>query len=224
MMWRGLIVGTALIGSTPAWTQTTTTKLDTVSGIPDVDKATQTQDVQFKTEPDDRMTVPVKLSGNGPYRFLVDTGADRTAVSRQIVAALKLPSAGEAELHSVAGATSVGTAKVGELEFTRPPELSIEAAVLDRANMGADGIVGVDVLRSQRVQFDFEKQVMSIVPSDTPDFDLRAWKYRGARQAQERSPDRDRCRRERREFDGGPRYRVTGQHRQPGSAPSVVGG
>ena len=169
MMWRGLIAGAALIGSTPAWTQTTTTKLDAVSGIPDVDKTTQTQDVQFKTEPDDRMTVPVKLSGNGPYRFLVDTGADRTAVSRQIVAALKLPSAGEAELHSVAGATSVGTAKVGELEFTHPPEQSIEAAVLDRANMGADGIVGVDVLRSQRVQFDFEKQIMSIVPSNMPD-------------------------------------------------------
>ncbi len=36
--------------------------------------------------------------------------------------------------------------------------------------MGADGIVGVDLLRSQRVQFDFEKQTMSIVPSEAPDF------------------------------------------------------
>lgn len=170
-MWRTVAFGVALVGCAPLLAQTTTTtKLEAVSGVPDVDKTTQTQDVQFKTEPDTRMTVPVKLSGNGPYRFLVDTGADRTAVSRQIVAALKLPSAGSAELHSVAGATSVSTAKVGELEFTRPPEQSIEAAVLDRVNMGADGIVGVDVLRSQRVQFDFEKQIMSIVPSSAPDF------------------------------------------------------
>jgi predicted aspartyl protease len=36
--------------------------------------------------------------------------------------------------------------------------------------MGADGIVGVDLLHSQRVQFDFQKQTMSIVPSETPDF------------------------------------------------------
>jgi hypothetical protein len=50
------------------------------------------------------------------------------------------------------------------------PERSIDAAVLDRVNMGADGIVGVDLLRSQRVQFDFEKQTMTIVPSVTPDF------------------------------------------------------
>jgi predicted aspartyl protease len=169
MMWRALIVGTVLASSAPLLVQTTTTKLDAVAGVPEIDKSTQTQDVQFKTESDDRMTVPVKLSGNGPYRFLVDTGADRTAVSSQIVAALKLPSAGGAELHSVAGATSVSTAKVGELEFTHPPEQSIEAAVLDRVNMGADGIVGVDVLRSQRVQFDFQKQIMSIVPSNMPD-------------------------------------------------------
>jgi predicted aspartyl protease len=169
MGWRALFVWAALALTTPAGAQTTTTKLDAVSGMPEVDKTTQTEDVKFKTEPDDRMTVPVKLSGNGPYRFLVDTGADRTAVSRQIVAALKLPSAGAAELHSVTGVSEVTTAKVGELEFTHPPEQSIEAAVLDRVNMGADGIVGVDVLRSQRVEFDFEKQIMSIVPSNVPD-------------------------------------------------------
>jgi len=52
--------------------------------------------------------------------------------------------------------------------LTRTPE-TIDAAVLDGSNMGADGIVGVDLLRSQRVQFDFEKQTMSIVPSTTPE-------------------------------------------------------
>jgi predicted aspartyl protease len=36
--------------------------------------------------------------------------------------------------------------------------------------MGADGIVGVDLLRSQRVQIDFEKNLMTIVPSKQPDF------------------------------------------------------
>ena len=169
MSLRAFLMGAALMGSAPVLAQTATTKLDPVSGVPDIDKTTQTQDVRFKNELDDRMTVPVKLSGNGPYRFLVDTGADRTAVSRQIVAALNLPGAGGVELHSVTGVSEVNTAKVGELEFTHPPEQSIEAAVLDRANMGADGIVGVDVLRSQRVEFDFENNIMSIVPSSMPD-------------------------------------------------------
>jgi predicted aspartyl protease len=167
---RYLALAAVLMTSTSLPAQTATTILDAVSGVPEIDKTTQTQDVQFRTERDERMTVPVKLSGAGPYRFLVDTGADRTAVSRELVSKLKLPSAGGAQLHSVSGISSVSTARVSELELTHPPEQSIDAAVLDSVNMGADGIVGVDILRSQRVQFDFEKQTMSIVPSAVPDF------------------------------------------------------
>jgi predicted aspartyl protease len=170
IMTRFLVLMVALTSAAPLSAQTATTRLDAVSGVPDIDKTTQTQDVQFKTERDDRMTVAVKLSGTGPYRFLVDTGADRTAVSRDLVSKLRLPSGSGAELHSVSGISNVATARIGSLELTHPPEQSIDAAVLESANMGADGIVGVDVLRSQRVQFDFEKQTMSIVPSATPDF------------------------------------------------------
>lgn len=116
------------------------------------------------------MVVPVKLSGAGPYYFLVDTGADRTAVSREIAEKLKLQTGEGAELHTITGVSEVRTAKVNEVELTRKPQTSIDAAVLEGAYMGADGIVGVDLLRSERVQFDFEKQTMSIVPSAAPDF------------------------------------------------------
>jgi predicted aspartyl protease len=169
MISRTLMVAVALASGSAAYAQTTTTKLDAVSGVPEIDKTTQTQDVQFKNDHDDRMTVPVRLSGTGPYQFLVDTGADRSAVSRQLVSRLGLPSAEGAELHTVAGISAVSTAKVRDLELTQRPE-SVDAAVLDASNIGADGIVGVDLLRSQRVQFDFAKQTMSIVPSSTPDF------------------------------------------------------
>ena len=37
----------------------------------------------------------------------------------------------------------------------------------NRRNMGADGILGLDSLRSQRVLFDFQKQTLTIVPADT---------------------------------------------------------
>ena len=156
--------------SAPLSAQTVTTTLDAVSGVPEIDKATQTEDVRFRNDHENRMTVPVTLSGAGPYQFLVDTGADRTAISRDLVAKLKLPTAGGAELHSVSGVTSIRTARVSNVQLTRTPEHSIDAAVLDSAHMGADGIVGVDLLRSQRIQFDFEKQTMSIVPAATPDF------------------------------------------------------
>nr|NUR37915.1 hypothetical protein [Sphingomonas sp.] len=170
MLLRALLIGSALVGSTALSAQPATTRLDAVSGVPEIDQKTQTEDLRFKNERDDRLTVPVRLSGSGPYQFLVDTGADRTAVSRELASTLKLESAGGAELHTIGGVSNVHTARVQSLELTRTPERAIEAAVLDRANIGADGIVGVDLLRSQRVQFDFEKQTMSIVPSKAPDF------------------------------------------------------
>ena len=58
------------------------------------------------------MTVPVRLSGVGPFRFLVDTGADRTAVSRELAGRLGLVQGDIASLHTVTGVSSVSTANV----------------------------------------------------------------------------------------------------------------
>ena len=75
-----------------------------------VDKTTQTEDVAFKTDAHQRMTVPVRLSGAGPFRFMVDTGADRTAISRQLAERLKLTGGASASLHSVTGVSTVSLA------------------------------------------------------------------------------------------------------------------
>jgi predicted aspartyl protease len=156
-----LLMPPAALAAQPA-----TTKLEAVSGIPNVDGKTQTEDVRFKNGQDDRMTVPVRLSGAGPFRFLVDTGADRTSVSREVAGRLGLPQGQKASIHSVSGVSTVSTATLQALELTRKPVKIEDAPLLDSANIGADGIVGVDALRSQSVLFDFQKQLLSIVPSD----------------------------------------------------------
>jgi predicted aspartyl protease len=135
-----------------------------------VDKSSQTEDVKFRTEIYERMTVPVRLSGMGPYRFMVDTGANRTAVSRQLASQLKLVAGPGAELHSVTGQSSVFTAQLPDLQLTRKAVKMIDAPLLEGVNIGADGILGTDALGSQRVVFDFQAQTMSIVPASTPDF------------------------------------------------------
>ena len=139
------------------------------AGAGSIDKTSQTEDVRFRTESYDRMTVPVRLSGTGPYRFLVDTGANRTAISRQLASQLKLRSGDKAVLHSVVGQSVATTAIVPSLQLTRKPVKSIEAPLLESANMGADGILGTDALRMQRVVFDFATQTMSVVPSNRPE-------------------------------------------------------
>lgn len=161
-------LGALAIGSAAA-AQAPMTRMETVSGMVGIDQTTQTEDVRFRNEYYDRMTVPVSVQGTGPYRFMVDTGADRTAVSSDLVNRLGLRPGNNAALHSIAGVSTISTATVPDLQLTRRPMKVVDAPVLERANMGADGILGVDSLRSQRIVFDFEGQTMSIVPSAAPD-------------------------------------------------------
>jgi predicted aspartyl protease len=170
MMHRIFIGVAALAMGTAGEAQVATTRLEAVSGLPAVDKTTTTEDIKFKNERDDRLTVPVRLSGAGPFQFIVDTGADRTAISRELAGRLGLSAGDSAAIHTVTGVSTVSTATVRDLQLTRKPVKVIDAPVLESANIGADGIIGVDSLRSQRVLFDFETKTLSIVPSAVPDF------------------------------------------------------
>ena len=160
----------ALVSGSSAGAQPRTTTVEAESGPTQIDKVTQTEDVQFKNDGAKRMTVPVLLSGQGPYRFLVDTGANRTAISREVASRLKFVAGEAASLHDAAGVSNVSTATVPTLQLTKKEIRNVEAALLESANMGADGILGTDSLRAQRVLFDFEAQTLSIVPSAAPDF------------------------------------------------------
>ncbi|MGE5563914.1 MAG: retroviral-like aspartic protease family protein [Bacillota bacterium] len=150
--------------------QPTGTTFQAVSGIPNVDSKTQTEDIRFKNDRDHRLTVPVRVSGMGPFQFMVDTGADRTSISWELAGKLGLTRGESANIHTVTGVSTVSTATVPDLQLTRKAMKIVDAPVLDSQNIGADGIIGVDSLRSQSVLFDFEKSTLSIVPSATPNF------------------------------------------------------
>lgn len=155
----------SLAFAAPAGGQPAKIREYTVQGPDEIDREAATQAIAFRIERDDRMTVPVRLGGKGPYRFLVDTGADRSAVSTAIAAAMGLSSGPVARLHSITGTSMVRTANVPRLELGHNRVRSVEAALLEAAHMGADGIVGVDALRSEKVIFDFRTRVISIIPA-----------------------------------------------------------
>ena len=138
---------------------------DAVSGTPQDVSTAEGDKVGFKDDAHERMTVAVRVAGTGPYRFLVDTGADRTAISSDLAAALKLEKRSSARVHSVTGVNLVETVRVPLIELGRNRLERLDAPLLDRRHMGADGILGVDSLRSQRVVFDFKANALSIVPT-----------------------------------------------------------
>jgi predicted aspartyl protease len=133
-----------------------------------IDSTTTTQDLAIRTDAADRMTVPVSVSGHGPYRFLVDTGSERTVISRELANQLRLVSGRSAILHSVMGANGVSTVHIPDLKVSGNVISVTDAPALGASNIGADGMLGIDSLRSQRVLFDFKANTMSITPSAQP--------------------------------------------------------
>jgi predicted aspartyl protease len=154
--------------ATPLGAQTTTSVLDAVS-LPaapaDTAKNATGTDIPIRKDAHQRMTVSVRFADAGPFRFLVDTGADRTSISRELVQLLKLRSGRPAELHSVTGASVVQTATIEGLRVGADPISSFDGPVLERANMGADGILALDSLRSERILFDFRNNSMRVLPT-----------------------------------------------------------
>jgi predicted aspartyl protease len=121
-----------------------------------------------KDDLDQRMTVPVRLGGSRPFRFLVDTGADRTSVSVETARELGLVERPQATLHSATGQSLVRMAHLPEIHMSRRSVRNINAPLLAAADIGADGILGMDSLRSQKVVFDFAKDTLTILSAKTP--------------------------------------------------------
>jgi len=133
-----------------------------------IDSTTTTDEVAIGRDVGDRMTVDVSVGGRGPYRFLVDTGSERTVISRQLAKRLQLDAGKDAILHSVIGVNDVNTVFIPHLQVSNNIISVVDAPALEASNIGADGMLGIDSLRSQRVMFDFKAQTMSITPSDKP--------------------------------------------------------
>ena len=161
----GLFAILAAGAAMPLSAQSNTSIYETVRDAPPIDSTTQAEEIKFKDDANDRMTVPVTLSGQGPFRFLVDTGADRTALSHEVADKLQLTRGKGAKMHSVSGMEMVATAAVPSLQVTSQSIRVPNAALLNGQHMGADGILGVDSLASQRIMFNFKTNTMSVVPS-----------------------------------------------------------
>lgn len=144
-------------------------RLDVEIGVKDqIDGTTISDEVAISSDGADRMTVPVSVGGTGPYQFLVDTGSERTVISKELARRLGLSSGRAAVLHSVMGANNIDTVHIPHLQVSSNTISVIDAPALGASNIGADGMLGIDSLRSQRVMFDFKAQTMSITPSNQP--------------------------------------------------------
>ncbi len=117
------------------------------------------------TDLDTRMTVPVRIADNGPYRFIIDTGAQRTVISRELTASLSLPRGRDVRLTAMSGTSTEETVMIPSLSVSSVAGTRIEAPALAGVNLGAAGLLGIDTLQGHAVRIDFDRKLMSVTPS-----------------------------------------------------------
>lgn len=113
------------------------------------------------------LMVPVRINGQGPYAFILDTGATVTCVDEQLASALSLP-----EVRGVIG-TAAGVGGQGGVRLVSVDSLSIggvrahelQACVVNLEHLGGiglelDGLVGLNVLSQFRVTIDFQRSIV----------------------------------------------------------------
>lgn len=123
--------------------------------------------LQLQDERYQRMTVPVMINGQGPYNFMVDTGAQASVLSHALADQLQLANRSTATLVGMASQRQVETALIGELSFGSGSFRDGTAALVDGSNIGgADGILGLDSLQERRILLDFENKVMEVAHPD----------------------------------------------------------
>jgi predicted aspartyl protease len=121
--------------------------------------------VATRTDSAMRMTVPVTIGSHGPYQFVVDTGSDRSVVSSELAAQLGLAVGDTVTMHSMTGVAQQNTVIVPALTIAGQTTRGINAPALNSEYLGANGLLGIDTLKSRRIIMDFGKRQMSILAS-----------------------------------------------------------
>ncbi|HEY0104875.1 MAG TPA: retroviral-like aspartic protease family protein [Rhizomicrobium sp.] len=108
------------------------------------------------------LTVETFVNNKGPYRFIVDTGADRTVIADNVAAELGLSAGDEVIVQGISSAIPAPSVRLHRLEVGPIAVNDLQAPVLKRNPLGADGYLGLDVIDGKSVTFDFHRQRIAV--------------------------------------------------------------
>lgn len=122
-----------------------------------------------------RPIVEVFVNGDGPFRFVVDTGATRTMVSKDLAERLRLPESGTVLVGAPNSFTLI-TAPVHRIRELRVKDLKFfgvsAVAILDQdfsKQIQADGVISAQDFHGYLVTFDYRHRQLVIEPGRLDD-------------------------------------------------------
>ena len=119
------------------------------------------------------IVAPVMLNGQGPFRFMLDTGANRTVLAAPTLAKLNLQPDESAKISvvGVSGTTVVATVHIDTVDSGAMHFRDLTAPVLSGEFMkGLDGILGMDGLKGMTLSADFAQDRVIITNAPTQSF------------------------------------------------------
>jgi predicted aspartyl protease len=121
----------------------------------------------------EHMLAPVTINGQGPFQFLMDTGANTSCVSRALADRLALTPGPAANVHTVVGVRQRPSVVIDHLQVGSRSRKKVKAASLPFSSDGVDGVLGVDWLKGQRLVMGFKTRRLEITRSreDRPEKD-----------------------------------------------------
>ena len=175
-MGRGMLCAAAalLCIAAGASAQQTGTRTQPGARMPDLPPAEIDENLAIGGEEIDarklrsRMTVEVFVNERGPYKFVVDSGADTSVVGESLAGRLALPQGTPTLLHGITESKVVDRVLVDELKLGPTTTTELELPVLDERDLGADGMIGLDALIEQRLMMDFEDRVITVDDGFSP--------------------------------------------------------
>ena len=115
-----------------------------------------------------RMTVEVGVNGTGPYRFIVDSGADSSVVGWRIARALQMPAGKPAILNGITASARVERVLVDALTLGASTMRGLLLPALEERDLGGQGMLGIDALDQQRLMMDFEARTIKVEDATRP--------------------------------------------------------
>lgn len=113
----------------------------------------------------DHMMAPVHINGQGPFQFLMDTGANASCISRALADRLSLQAGPTAEVHTMAGVRRRPSVVINRLEVGTRSRNTVHAPALPIQGSTIDGVLGVDWLKGQRLVLGFKTKTLEITKS-----------------------------------------------------------
>lgn len=112
-----------------------------------------------------RVLIPVKINGRGPYRFIVDTGANHSTISPDLARELGLK-ADTRSLITLDGITGASQVTFVSIDRLQAGDLTLEDTTLPvvwaPVMAGADGILGAAGMSQKSLLIDFQRNRVAI--------------------------------------------------------------